>query len=60
MYCFDETHLGQSGDGVDFHLICQDTVCDVSNGQTHRPRTLASILHDVKRSATTEKCTIYQ
>lgn len=43
-------YLSQCGDRVGLHLICQDTVCDVSNGQTHRPRALASILHELKRS----------
>lgn len=48
-------YLSQRGDRVGLHLICQDAVCDVSNGQTHRPRPLASILHELKRSTSTEK-----
>lgn len=35
-------------------LICQDTVSDVSDGETYRPRSLASILHDVKCSKSAE------
>lgn len=35
-------------------LICQDTVSDVSDGQTYRPRSLAPILHDVKCSKSAE------
>lgn len=49
-------YLSQCGDRVGLHLICQDAVCDVSNGQSHRPRPLASILHDLKRSTSKEKC----
>lgn len=49
-------YLSQRGDRVGLLLICQDTVRDVSNGQTHRPRPLASVFHDVKRSAGTENC----
>lgn len=48
-------YLSQRGDRVGLHLICQDAVCDVSDGQTHRPRPLASILHHLKRSTSTEK-----
>lgn len=51
-------YLSQGGNRVRLHLVCQDAVCDVSNGQPHGPRPLASTLHDLKRSAS-RKTSVY-
>lgn len=40
-------------------LICQDTVSDVGDGQTYRPRSLGPILHDVKCSKSAETLTFF-
>ena len=42
-------YLGQGGDGVDLVAVRQDGLSDVSEGQTHRPRPLASVLRHVQR-----------